>query len=118
MISLSATVLLIENDLDDAPETAEIISASGYKTTRARASNPSDVVNAIQEYAPDLIMCHTSHSNMAIEAIRQFPQTIPLILVGGPSATPMFETHPSLKIAYITAPFTEGILKAIIQLLV
>lgn len=118
MIPLIFTVLLIENNLDDAPKIAELISLSGYNAIRTLALYPLDIVNTIQAHSPEVVMSHMSQSNMAIEAIQKSSKTIPLILVGSPSDTPMVETPSSLKIAYITSPFSQDILKAIVQLLV
>lgn len=118
MFLLNNTVLLIENTPDDIPEIAAIIDAAGYAATRIEATDVSDIVSGIQTYSPNVIVCHTSQSNRAMEAIVQSKQSISLILVGNPTDMPMVETHSSVKIGYITAPFTPTLLKAIINLLV
>ncbi len=74
MIPLRSTVLLIENNLDDAPKIAELISLSGYDAIRTPAVYPLDVVNTIQAHSPEVIMSHMSQSNMAIEAILKSPK--------------------------------------------
>ncbi len=96
----------------------EMIEAPGYEVFRVLVSASDDLLSSILSLKPDLIICEASYRKLVLSTERKIERHIPIVFVGAPdgafNATPI----PNRSIAYLTWPFTDKVLRAMINLLI
>ncbi len=66
----------------------------------------------------DCIMCHVSQSTVVQKALKKLSRTLPLLLLGPAAKIPKLPSSTNGGIAYLNAPFSPNVLKAVVEILI
>lgn len=115
MSTLTAKILLFEDKLDNISQIESMIRASGYEVIRALASPKEDLRMNIMVLQSTIIIGHDSLSSTILAAARKMKEGISVIMLGTSEESVMLPTGGTGKMAYVKAPFTKEVLKAVID---
>lgn len=96
----------------------KMIEAPGYEVLRVLASASDELLKSIFAHQPDLIICEDSYSKLVMSTERRIKKNIPIVFVGDTKAELAPRPIANRPTAYLTWPFTAGVLKAMIHLLI
>lgn len=96
----------------------KMFDVPGYEVLRVLASASDELLRSIFMLQPDLIICEDSYSKLVMSTERNIKKNIPIVFVGGTEAGLAARSIPNRPTAYLTWPFTGGVLRAMIHLLI
>lgn len=115
MSTLNAKILLFEDKLDNISQIESMIKASGYEVIRALATPKEDLRMNIMVLQSNIIIGHDSLSNTILAAAQKMKDGISVIMLGTSDESVLLPGSGTGKMAYVKAPFTKDVLKAVID---
>ncbi|AEI50807.1 hypothetical protein [Runella slithyformis] len=115
MSIFNTKVLLFEDKLDNISQIESMIRASGYEVIRALASPKEDLRMNIMILQSHIIIAHDSLSNTMLSAAQKMKEGISVIMIGTSDESVLLPGSGMGKMAYVKAPFTKDVLKAVID---
>jgi len=115
MNALNAKILLFEDKLDNISQIESMIRASGYEVIRALASPKEDLRMNIMILQSNIIIGHDSLSNTILSTAQKMKEGISVIMLGTSEESVLLPNIGKGKMAYVKAPFTKDVLKAVID---
>ncbi|AEI47069.1 hypothetical protein [Runella slithyformis] len=108
--------------LQDHPACTELINRSikapEYDVFRLPPSSYDELSMFIFTYQPDLIICEESYQSMILNTEKKIKKTIPIVFIGTSKNLSGQLKINNRSTAYLTYPFKEEVLKAMINLLI
>ncbi|MCP1384843.1 hypothetical protein [Runella salmonicolor] len=95
----------------------EMIEEPGYEVLRVKASASDELLSYIFTLQPDLIICEASYSKLILKAEQRIKKKIPIVFISTAETEAVKVPPLNRPTAYLTQPFTSGVLLATIQLL-
>ncbi|WP_428660529.1 hypothetical protein [Runella sp.] len=115
MSILNTKILLFEDKLDNISQIENMIKASGYEVIRALASPKEDLRLNIMVLQSNIIIGHDSLSNTILLTAQKMKRGISIIMLGTSEESVLLPDMETGKMAYLKAPFTKDVLKAVID---
>lgn len=96
----------------------DIIKAPDYDVFRLPESSFDDLSMFIFTLQPDLIICEETYRNLILTTEKKIKKTIPIVFIGTSRNLSDQPQMNNRSTAYLTCPFKEEVLKAMINLLI
>jgi two-component SAPR family response regulator len=96
----------------------DIIKAPDYDVFRLPTASFDELSMFIFTLQPDLIICEEAYRNLILNTEKKINKTIPIVFIGtSRNLSDQPQMH-NRSTAYLTFPFKEEVLKAMINLLI
>ncbi len=115
MSALNGKILLIEDKLENISHIENMIKEAGYEVFRAAGTPQEALRMTILMLQSTIIIAHDSLSDSIFSTARELNKEISFIMLGTSDETLMLPNVEVGKIAYLKAPFTTSVLKAVID---
>jgi DNA-binding response OmpR family regulator len=110
--------LLLQDNTAFTHPIEKMIEEPGFEVLRVLASASDELLKSIFTLQPDLIICEDSYSKLILSAERRIKKNIPIVFVGANEGGFTEMPIPNRPTAYLKWPFTGGVLRAMIHLLI
>jgi DNA-binding response OmpR family regulator len=115
MSALNGKILLIEDKLDNISHIENMIKEAGYEVFRAAGTPQEALRMTILMLQSTIIIAHDSLGNTILSTARELNKEISIIMLGTSDETLLLPSSEAGKTAYLKAPFTTSVLKAVID---
>ncbi|AEI50341.1 hypothetical protein [Runella slithyformis] len=113
---LNATILLVKDHLNDIVAIEAMIEESDYQVMAVTAVESPDILQN-PESRINLVICHYSQRGL-FSGVQTKERDLSFILISDAYETMVLATESSQKIAYLNQPFSNTVLKTLIDLLI
>jgi len=115
MSALNGKILLIEDKLEDISHIESMLKEAGYDVFKAAGTPQEALRMTILMLQSTLIIAHDSLSDTILSTARELNKEISFIMLGTSDETLLLPSIEAGRTAYLKAPFTTSVLKAVID---